>query len=658
MHETAKSKTDAKIEVPAASDSLDWARPAGVIEIAQKLAPVLSARQGCCRFSTMPSTPGAADPPLAADLSAAESARPVRRRVRRLADHADIVVAALLCSALAVILWSQGGQDDCYITYWAARALAEHGQILNYNGLRLEQSSSLSLVLVLALVYRLTPLSMPAAAYCVSLGAGVATMLLAVRVGRRMGLGSRAGLVAALGTFGCFSYWATSGMETTLTTAAALWFIDECARATEECKRWHWLRFGAAAFLFAAARPEAPLLLVGLALLAIVLAVVSRRSGAQSAWQAVAFPVGRAAVAMGVVGLLFGFRKLYFHAWWPNPALMKVGGFNSQDGAQYLWDEGLAFGAFPLLLFVAGLAVLVVRRARGAGNATAELVASLGLAQLTFLVASGGDWMQGARFLALIVPPLVLTGFLALEQFAPAASGRAGLAALYAAANLVFAIQLLHQGAVEGQPLWTMGGVFTRFDARVKDPHQFSRVELLNKMHRRDAVTVSELLPIADALVAQVKTRPIQAMTGQAGMTAYHLASKHFGKVNILDLWSLTDRRLFDCFPRDTVSAGKWGTFIGPDRPLREHEQITQRCGLPLPDIVYNAVLDDYLLPLFAQLDYVVVYHQVGRIKNSEGQKFFPANEEADGYVAVRRDLALAAGLQQKPIWHWDLNPP
>jgi len=115
--------------------------------------------------------------------------------------------------------------------------------------------------------------------------------------------------------------------------------------------------------------------------------------------------------------------------------------------------------------------------------------------------------MQGARFLALIVPSLILTGFLALEQFAQAASGRAGLAALYAAANLVFAVQVLHQGAVEGQPLWTMRGVFARVDARVKDSHQFSRVELLNKMHRRDAVTVSELLPVADALVAQVEKR-------------------------------------------------------------------------------------------------------------------------------------------------------
>jgi len=136
-------------------------------------------------------------------------------------------------------------------------------------------------------------------------------------------------------------------------------------------------------------------------------------------------------------------------------------------------------------------------------------------------------------------------------------------------------------------------------------------------------------------------------MTGQAGMTAYHLASRHFGKVKILDLWSLTDRQVLDCLPRGTVSAGRYGTFISTERPLREHEQITRRCGLPLPDIVYNAVLDDDLLPLFAQLGYVVVYHQVGRIKNSEGQKFFPGNEEADGYVAVKRELALAAACSR-----------
>ena len=567
------------------------------------------------------------------------------------------MVAALLCSALAVVLWGQGGQDDCYITYWPARTLAEHGQILNYNGARFEQSSSLSLVVVLALFFKLTPLSMPAVAFFVSLGAGVATMLLAVRVGRRMGLRSRAGLVAAIGTVWCFSYWATSGMETPLLTATALWFIDEIASPMNERGRWDWLRLGGAALLFAAVRPEAPLLLVGLVTLSTAVQVVSWRPGATSAWRGLRLPAGRTAVAISAVAVLFGFRRLYFHAWWPNPALMKVGGFDAGAGARYLWDVGLASGALPLLLFVAGLGVLVIRRLRGRGNLTAELVGSLGLAQIAFLVLSGGDWMLGARFLAPIVPALVLTGFVALEKFAPSAGARAGLAALYAATNLVFAVQVLHQGASDGQPIWAMRGVFNRFDGRV-GAHRFSRVELLNKAHIRDAVTISELLPVAEALIAHVKTRPIYVMTGQAGMIAYHLAARHFGKVNILDLWSLTDRQVLDCLPRDTVKSCIVGSLIGTDRPLREHEQLTQRCGLPLPDIFYNAILDASLIPLFAQLGYEVIYRQVGQVKNSERQDFLPANGVADGFIAVKRELAQAAGLKTKPIWQWNLNPP
>jgi hypothetical protein len=40
------SKTDAKVEVPAASDSMDWAWPVGVIEITKKSAA------GCDRDRT------------------------------------------------------------------------------------------------------------------------------------------------------------------------------------------------------------------------------------------------------------------------------------------------------------------------------------------------------------------------------------------------------------------------------------------------------------------------------------------------------------------------------------------------------------------------------------------------------------------------------
>ena len=73
---------------------------------------------------------------------------------RRIGPNLALIVAALLGLALAILLFGQGGQDDTYISYWPARALAEHGEIVNYNGLRLEQSSSLSLVVLLSLLFK------------------------------------------------------------------------------------------------------------------------------------------------------------------------------------------------------------------------------------------------------------------------------------------------------------------------------------------------------------------------------------------------------------------------------------------------------------------------------------------------------------------------
>ena len=145
-------------------------------------------------------------------------------------------------------------------------------------------------------------------------------------------------------------------------------------------------------------------------------------------------------------------------------------------------------------------------------------------------------------------------------------------------------------------------------------------------------------------------------LTGQAGMLAYHLAARHPGRVNILDLWSLTDRQLLDCFPPGSIDSSLWGTMIGSYRPLAEHQQLEARCGLPLPDIFYNEGLEAHLPKLFAQLGYELVYHQVGRIENSRGG-FFQASYPAYGFIAVKREIAEAIGLTKKPTWRWNLDP-
>jgi hypothetical protein len=362
----------------------------------------------------------------------------------------------------------------------------------------------------------------------------------------------------------------------------------------------------------------------------------------------------RASVGLAAIVFVFAFRKLYFDAWWPNPASIKAGGFDPRDGAQYLWEVGIQAGVFPILLFLAGAALVMARIPRRSSD-VAALATALGLAQLAFLVGSGGDWMTGARFLAPIVPALVLTGFVALEAIARSRRARAGLVVAYCALNLACSLRLLHLGLSEGQPLWTMRGVIERVEQRI-GPAVVARVELLNKIHRRDAVTLSELLPIADAVVAHVPARRIQVMTGQAGMLAYHLAARHPGRVNILDLWSLTDRQLLDCFPPGSIDSSQWGTMIGTYRPLAEHQQLEARCGLPLPDIFYNEGLEAHLPKLFAQLGYELIYHQVGRIENSRGG-FFHASYPAFGFIAVKREIAEAIGLKRKPTWRWNLDP-
>lgn len=117
----------------------------------------------------------------------------------------------------------------------------------------------------------------------------------------------------------------------------------------------------------------------------------------------------------------------------------------------------------------------------------------------------------------------------------------------------------------------------------------------MNRIHRRDAVVIAELLEVADAIVVAVPSRRIHAMTGQAEIMAYHLVARHPGHINLLDLWSLTDRQLMDCFPPGAIETSKFGTLIGAWRPFARHAEITARCGLPLPDLFFNVDVEPHL---------------------------------------------------------------
>jgi len=580
----------------------------------------------------------------------------VRAALHVIAGKFWIVSMALACLALAVLFHTSGGQDDTYITYWPARTLAEQGQILNYNGERLEQSSSLSLVLLLALLYKLLPATLPTIGYLTGLALGAVTLLLAGRIGARAGQAHAWLVMPALGTVACFSYWATSGTETTLVAASELWMVlelDEVARKGATRRSWVAL---CACFVFVASRPESPLVAAAVVTgLAAASLSMWRASGAANVLSGRAV-LRVALVVAGAIATLLTFRRSYFGAWLPNPANMKADGFNYVEGIGYVWHAFNAngphwFAAF-LLALLAALHTLATRSLR---SPLPIMVAALASAHLAFAVLSGGDWMNGARFLALAMPALVLSAFVTNVRWLQNVRVAGAITTLFVSANLLYAVQSLRRNESEGRPLWTVLELGSLF-AREVGQHGFSPVELGNNVHLRDAVTIYRFLPIV-ARITAAKRGPVWIMTGQAGMVGYHVMSRYFRRAKLLDLWSLTTRELYDCFPPNALSGGKYGSWIELEDAFRQLTQGGPGCHAPMPDIYYNECLGAEARATLEKYGYVVLYEQTGTVQNGRGEPLFPGQVPACGHFAVSKSIALELGLRPTPPWSWTIVP-
>ncbi len=62
-------------------------------------------------------------------------------------EHLLLGLCVIMAIAVGLVIYTSTGRDDAHITLWPAYTLAERGEILNYSGERLEQSSTLSFVL-------------------------------------------------------------------------------------------------------------------------------------------------------------------------------------------------------------------------------------------------------------------------------------------------------------------------------------------------------------------------------------------------------------------------------------------------------------------------------------------------------------------------------
>src|SRR5262245_53700809 len=85
--------------------------------------------------------------------------------------------ASVILILTGLVLFGSAGRDDSHLTYWPAHTLATSGHIVNYNGDRIEQSSSVLHVATLAALHRMTTLDVVTIGTLFSVAMGGAAVL-------------------------------------------------------------------------------------------------------------------------------------------------------------------------------------------------------------------------------------------------------------------------------------------------------------------------------------------------------------------------------------------------------------------------------------------------------------------------------------------------
>lgn len=545
---------------------------------------------------------------------------------------------ALPASALLIIgvlLFPSAGQDDTHITCWPAYTLSHYGQMLNYNGQRVEQSSSLLQVILLAALHALTGMNLLTLAKVTSISAGIASLvalsILVSRVTTRTA-GIWAASMAAVST--PIVYWSFSGMETTIAAVAGLILIITAADYLSAHQRASMWKLCAALASFVMVRPEAPVLMTAVLGAVLLTPVAGKRINVSCPWSAAGRvrPLSVLIVGTIICMALFAFRWVYFGALWPQPVAAKFSSLSWSNiviGLHYVkghaWNIGAPTAIVTTTLAISLLVTLAQQLRGGMLNAYVWLSALFACGSLAFVIASSGDWMPTGRFLAHFLPVAI-----AFIPFAVSGteSGRRTLPliALVVISLELFSTVTFARTGSTSFPLW----------ARVAEPQsnqdpQFSWFERHSRINVRDIAVIGALDIVITRLAAE-KRAPVVAMSGQMGMVPYHIALRHFGRIRFVDRHGLVERSLTDCGstrdgPRDTG-----GLVMTSAQYLDALEQQQPGCQLSRPDTIFDIGASSR--SGVAAYGYEDVFRQSGPI-DAVGTRLRGGRVLADAFIAV-----------------------
>lgn len=501
------------------------------------------------------------------------------------------------------------GHDDSHITFWQAHTLLQQGALLNYNGERIEQSSSLLLVLLTAAAGALgAPLV--TAGYLINLVGAILCIVLTGRLASNHGIARpwQPALLTALSPF--FAYWAWSGMETTLAAACVLGVIAASMHWAKRASAGRTALLALAALALAAVRPEMVLLVPAFLL---GMAALLRRPGLLL-------------FILPVIALVL-WRQHYFGQWFANPVYAKGNEPGLAQALRGLQYAGRLFrepaGIATCLAVMAGLALTLPALCNRRLGAAAYACLLWVVLYAAFVVASGGDWMKEGRFWVPLIAPLWLYLTLALGgRWQQPAFGVLALLLLLSAPGFVRHYNL-------GLPLWSL----PRLQA-ITGPGA-SVFETANREHLREWPGLQVLQQTLPQL-AREPGKPLTLMSKQMGMVNFHLLQAHGGELRVLDMAGLVDNRLRDCPVLAQDGFDVQGLRLNYRKFFERLPAARRECGIEAPDIIHDLYGWGETVPLpdfLATQGYAIVFRQTGQVALQPGRVI-----SAQQMVAIRRE--------------------
>jgi hypothetical protein len=515
------------------------------------------------------------------------------------------ILFSLTCGLL---LFPAAGRDDTYITYWAAYSLSKFGQILNYNMHHIEQSSSFAQVILIALFSRLLNLNVILVGRLTAILFGVGSILVVNVLSRKTVPDKLHLFPLLLATNPFFIYWSFGGLESSLAAFGWLVFVIFETLYLVENKNIYLVVSG---LIVLFTRPENPLIVIlfSLALVAVFLIqffFIDLKSGTskQQLYRSI-----HLSLINGCMVVLAGALKIsMFGDIFSQPVRAKTSGLSlaaSVEGFQYLTATLFSPSMVGITLtFVAGCALYGYSFFWKKYNNPFLLnsILLIGI-YFVFIIYSGGDWMEGGRFVTHVIPLMCIFSGFALSKIGSKPY-------FYVTLLLLFTFQMV--GLVQFTNMQSTAiPIWRTISIPNTDTTNYFWFEKHNAIALRDMPTISALDTIIQKTIL-AKKAPVIIMSGQMGMVAFYSAQKYGAQVYWIDRKGLIDKTFTSCsvsnqWEREATGRMNFSYYT----IMNNLKELQGKCAVPTPDIIFDL---DYSMNQVEKLGFQVVYTQTGSI--------------------------------------------